>query len=505
MRMRKQSKWLFGSAAALAMLFAAGLYVSGEEINKEMKQWLEDDVRYIITDEERDEFDQLATNKEREAFVEKFWARRDPNPNTQINEYRVEHYRRTEAANRLFRAEGKPGWMTNRGKIFIIFGPPDERNEEILTSSGGSSASGAAANATDRETWVYRNPKNKILGPNAEIRFVKIRDQYVLETEIESSPEDLLFNARVDNVSRHSDVDQETSLKDIKIVESGQAEGAAGRDLEETMLTGLLAGEAPQQDFSYQYIPVFFPTPQEFTYVSICFHVDHNDMGFEKIEDQYAANLEIFGIVMQGEEKINDFKVPYLVTETTQEYNRNADTPIHFSMAMYLKPGTYDLYTGLLDRNGQRVSGKKEALEVVGYDPAELDTSTILLVENISSPRGGEFAPNKVLPNLNIGGQLEIVPNVNRVFSNTESILLFYNVCGLQLDENNQPSLSILYTLFKAGEEIHQFPEVENQTGIIEQTVPLKGLEPGDYSLKIRIKDKLSKAQVERTVDFSIS
>ena len=111
-------------------------------------RWLNEDVAYIITDQERAAFVQLQTDPEREKFIEQFWARRNPTPGTPENEYRPEHYRRIEYANEHFApSSGTPGWKTDRGRIYITFGPPDERDEH---------PNGDASTTSPFERWRYR-------------------------------------------------------------------------------------------------------------------------------------------------------------------------------------------------------------------------------------------------------------------------------------------------------------------------------------------------------------
>src|SRR6201986_2793956 len=96
-----------------------------KELETPWKKWLNEDVAYIITDEERKAFKQFSTDEEGEQFVEQFWLRRDPPPDTVENEFKEEHYRRIADANEHF-AAGIPGWRTDRGRIYIMYGPPDE-------------------------------------------------------------------------------------------------------------------------------------------------------------------------------------------------------------------------------------------------------------------------------------------------------------------------------------------------------------------------------------------
>jgi GWxTD domain-containing protein len=104
------------------------------ELSKTYRKWLDEDVRWIITDQERSAFMQLSNDEERDQFIEAFWQRRDPTPDTEENEYKEEHYRRIAYANEHY-AAGIPGWKTDRGHMYIVFGPPDEIDSH---PSGGS-------------------------------------------------------------------------------------------------------------------------------------------------------------------------------------------------------------------------------------------------------------------------------------------------------------------------------------------------------------------------------
>src|ERR1700749_5222923 len=128
-----------------------------KELETPWKKWINEDVTYIITDEERKSFKQMSTDEEREQFVEAFWQRRDPTPDTVENEYKEEHYRRIAYANERY-ASGAPGWKMDRGRIYITFGPPDEIDEH---PSGGTynrpTAEGGGETTTfPFEDWRYR-------------------------------------------------------------------------------------------------------------------------------------------------------------------------------------------------------------------------------------------------------------------------------------------------------------------------------------------------------------
>ena len=146
-----------------------------EKLRKELagpfKRWLSEDVRYILTDEERKVFLNLSTDDERESFIESFWLRRDPTPDSMENEYKEEHYRRIAYSNERY-ASGIPGWRTDRGRIYITFGPPDEIESH---PSGGSyqrpyEEGGGTTSTFPFEIWRYRYLEN--IGSDILLEFV---------------------------------------------------------------------------------------------------------------------------------------------------------------------------------------------------------------------------------------------------------------------------------------------------------------------------------------------
>src|SRR5499425_1781439 len=128
-----------------------------KELDAQYKQWLNEDVVYIISPEERTAFLQLSTSEEREQFIEQFWLRRSSNPDLPENDFKEEHYRRIAYANEHF-ASGIPGWRTDRGRIYIIWGPADEVDSH---PTGGTydrpmEEGGGSTTTYPWETWRYR-------------------------------------------------------------------------------------------------------------------------------------------------------------------------------------------------------------------------------------------------------------------------------------------------------------------------------------------------------------
>src|SRR5215467_2471177 len=141
------------------------------ELDSQYKKWLNEDVVYIITAEEKSAFLHLSTNEEREQFIEQFWQRRNPDPDSPENTYKEEHYRRIAYANEHF-ASGIPGWKTDRGRIYIMWGPPDEIDSHPTggTYERPSYEGGGETSTYPFEDWRYRYLEG--MGNDVELEFV---------------------------------------------------------------------------------------------------------------------------------------------------------------------------------------------------------------------------------------------------------------------------------------------------------------------------------------------
>src|ERR1044072_1637191 len=142
-----------------------------EELKSVYKKWMDEDVNYIITDEERKAFKALKTDEERDQFIEQFWLRRDPDPDTPENEYKEQYFERIQYANEKF-SSGIPGWRTDRGLIYIMFGKPDELESH---PAGGayerpSWEGGGSTSTFPFEKWFYCHIPN--IRSGVELEFV---------------------------------------------------------------------------------------------------------------------------------------------------------------------------------------------------------------------------------------------------------------------------------------------------------------------------------------------
>jgi len=153
--------------ALVALVFSAA--GPAEARKDSLREWLDGPVHYIIAPDEIKDFKAQKTDKDRAAFIERFWRRRDPTPNTLVNEYRQLFWNRVREANEKFLDSSKHGWQTDRGKIYILYGPPDEMKEDPFADAGTGKSDSAGL-----IRWTYLNPGGrKDLEPVVYVPFVR--------------------------------------------------------------------------------------------------------------------------------------------------------------------------------------------------------------------------------------------------------------------------------------------------------------------------------------------
>lgn len=167
-------RFLIGAFVALLLApytIAQAKATSDQVLSPSYRKWLDEDVRYIIADQERVEFDKLSTDQQRDAFVVAFWEHRNPIPGAEENAFKEEHYRRLAYANLHF-AENVPGYKTDRGRIYIMYGPPMSVDRHYSTAGSEKSGNLAGVHTIpyDWELWHYRYIEG--IGQDVAIKFV---------------------------------------------------------------------------------------------------------------------------------------------------------------------------------------------------------------------------------------------------------------------------------------------------------------------------------------------
>jgi GWxTD domain-containing protein len=489
-----------------------------KELETPWKKWLNEDVSYIITDEERKAFKQFNTDEEREQFVEQFWLRRDPTPDTVENEFKEEHYRRIAYANEHF-ASGIPGWKADRGRIYITFGPPDEIDSH---PSGGTyqrpSAEGGGETSTyPFEDWRYRYIEG--IGNDIMIEFVDTTMSGEYRMTMDPSEKDALLyvpNAgltlaeqmglssktarfqRTDGTHMGAPLggtpasyDEFTRLEQFAKLQ--QAPKVKFKDLEAVIGTRITFNVLPMNT-RIDYIRV--TDASVLTNISIQF--DNRDLQFQTKEGVSKSVIHLFGRVTTMTRRPvttfeKDLEVPISADLLSQYQKQRAI----YQESVPLAPGRYKLNVVAKDVIGGNLNNYEIALDVPHFEEEKLASSSLILADQIDRlPRksigGGMFAI----------GDSKVRPRVGATFNKNEDekMGIYFQVYNFQPDEKTQkPSGEISYEIDKVNstdklyeftEDLAKIPNASANQVIVEKLLPLKSIPPGTYTLKVKAVDK---------------
>ena len=505
-----------------------------EKLRKELetpyRKWLDEDVGYIITDEERAAFKRLSTDEERENFIEQFWLRRDPTPDTVENEFKEEHYRRIAYANERF-ASGIPGWKTDRGRIYITFGPPDEREEH---PSGGSyerpiEEGGGTTSTYPFEIWRYRWIEG--VGTDVQIEFVDPSMTGEYHMTMDPSEKDALLyvpNAGLtlmeqmglaskdDRFNRTDgtrlgvgDQPLPARLQQFERLEQytnlQKAPAIKFKDLEAAVSSRITYNVLPMKA-RVDYIRM--TNSSIATNISLLF--ERKDLQFQNKDGVEKATVNIYARVTSMARRVvstfEDVVGVEVPPEMLQEAVKGSSI---YGKSIYLAPGTYRMNVVAKDVVGGNMNNYEVALDVPRYDDETLASSSVVLADLIEP-----------VPTRSIGtgqfviGTTKVRPRVGEVFRPDEKMgiyVQFYNFAPDQKTE--KPNGSIQYEVIKDGTNEKVIDFTEDVTAIdgasanqvtVEKLLPLKSLSPGRYTLKMVATDRNRDSKVDTSANFTV-
>src|SRR5579884_1126748 len=506
-----------------------------EKLRKELetpwKKWLNEDVVYIITDEERKAFSRLQTDEEREQFVENFWLRRDPTPDTEENEYKEEHYRRIAYANEHY-ASGIPGWKTDRGRIYITFGPPDEIESH---PSGGSyerpmEEGGGETSTYPFEDWRYRYIEG--IGTNVMIEFVDptMSGEYRIATDPEEkdallyvpnagltmyeqmglSTKTNRFN-RTDgthlgtgNMPLPESMDEFTRLEQYSKLFHPPA--VKFKDLEEQINSTIRYNTLPMQVHT-DYIRVTDST----VLTNITLSFDRKDLQFQQKNNVSTATVNLYGrVTSMSRRVVNYFEDTIQVNEPTELLSKALNGSSVFWKSVPLAPGMYRLNVVAKDGISWNMVNYEQALNVPHFDEEKLAQSSLILADLIEK-----------VPTRSIGsgqfviGDAKVRPRVSDSFHRDEKLGIYTQFYNFGTDEKTRkPSGSIEYEVVKNGtnekvfsytEDISALPGSSAQQVTVEKLLPLNRLQPGQYTLKLKVTDKVRNQVLTPAATFTVT
>jgi len=508
-----------------------------QELKGEYKTWLEQDVHWIISDEETRAFKSLSNDEERDAFIENFWLRRNPNPDSPENEYRDEHYRRITYANEHF-AAGKPGWKTDRGHIYISFGKPDSIDSH---PSGGSyqrpmEEGGGETSTFPFETWHYRYLEG--IGDNIDIEFVDTCMCGDYHMTIDRSEKDALAKVpgagltMMEEMGKSKKEDRMNGgLEQLGTGPMGQQEQSKQfdrlelfaklnapppvkfKDLEGFMSNHKILTGPP---FPFDVRMDFVKLTADTVLVPITLQIKNSDITFTTKEGVSKGVVNILGRVTTITHRIvQTFEDTVEVTEPSELLAKTQANQSVYWKALPLRPGAYRLDIAIKDVNDEdHVGIFAQSLNVPKYDDEKLSASSLVLADKM------EKVPSKQIGTGSfIIGNTYIRPRVSAnqftpvSFTRAQRLNLWMQIYNLGIDEKLRTnSATVLYQIVDtaANKTILETTEDSAKLGpnsdqlTVEKSVPLAGLQPGKYKVVITVNDAISKQGIAQSVPFVV-
>src|ERR1700722_9289499 len=506
-----------------------------EKLRKELetpyKKWLNEDVVYIITDEERAAFKRLASDEERESFIESFWLRRDPTPDTEENEFKEEHYRRIAYANDHY-ASGIPGWKTDRGRIYITYGPADEIESH---PSGGTyerpmEEGGGETSTYPFEQWRYRYIEG--IGSNIIIEFVDPTMSGEYHLTMDPSEKDALLYVPGAGLTLMEQMGMATKTQRFQNTDGthlGQAFGGSSESMMEFNRLEQFAKlqkpppvkfkdleAAVNSKITFNVLPMkvradFFPLTEASILTNVTMQLENKDLQFQAKDGVQKAAVNIFGrITTMTRRVVQTFEDTVEVTSPTEMLQAYAQRSSIYHKSIPLPPGTYRLNVVVKDMVGGNMNNYETALNVPHLDMEKLMSSTIVLADLIEK-----------VPTRSIGtgqfviGTTKVRPRVNDSFKRGEKMGIYFKLYNFGADEKTQkPSGQIEYEVVKNGsnekifdftEDVGSLPGASASQVTVEKLLPLTKLQPGQYTLKLRITDKNRNQILTPSAQFTVT
>jgi len=503
-----------------------------KELDAQYKQWLNEDVVYIIAPEERTAFLQLNTSEEREQFIEQFWLHRSGNPDLPENDFKEEHYRRIAYANEHF-ASGTPGWRTDRGRTYIIWGPADEVDSH---PTGGTydrpmEEGGGSTSTYPWETWRYRYLEG--LGNNIILEFVDPSGSGEYHLTMDPSEKDALLHvpgaglsmmesmglaSKADRFTRSDGTNlpttmggQPASMNEFTRLEQyakiQQAPPVKFKDLE-ALVTSRIVRDQVHFAWRTDYLKVTNDT----VLVPVTIQVPNSQLSFQNKDGVHTATMNIFGRISTLTGRVvQTFEEPVTRDFPDSLFQQSVKLQSIYQKAVPLRPGLYRLDLVIKDVQSGNVGVVNTRLQVPRYQDEKLEASSLILADQIERVPAKQIGAGQF-----VIGSSKVRPRLDGDFTPQDKLGIYMQVYNLKPDEQTHKSnATFLYTVKKAGDRadqpaIMQFKETSvdmKQTGdqiTIERLLPLATLAPGKYTLEVSATDALANQTISRSAEFTV-
>ncbi len=508
-----------------------------QELKGTYKRWLDQDVRWIITDQEAKTFKSLSNDEERDAFIEQFWQRRNPNPDSVDNEYRDEYYARIAYANEHF-AAGEPGWMTDRGHIYIAYGKPDSIDSH---PSGGSyerpmDEGGGQTSTFPFEVWHYRYLAG--IGDNIDIEFVDTCMCGEYHATIDRSEKDALKHVPGAGLTQYEEMGQ-----------AKKADRFSGGGLEQ-LGAGPMSSSQQSKEFDRldTFAKLFAPPPVKFTdlddflatskvltgppflfdvrtdyvkltnntvMVPVTLQIRNGDITYSTKQGDSVGTVNILGRVSTITHRIvYTFEDTVKVETPSDLLQRTKNNMSVYWNAIPLPPGRYKLEIAIKDvNNPDHVGTWRRSIDVPEFDDDRLSSSSLILASDMERvPSKDVGAGSFVIGNTKVVPRVPPTVSAPVTFHRAQNLNFWMQVYNLGIGQNKRNDATIEYQVLDmaTNKQILDMQESASKLNpnadqlTLEKTMPLASLEPGKYQVTIKVNDGILKQKIAQTAPFIV-
>ena len=499
-----------------------------DELSFDFGQFLEEDGKYLLTPDEVAAFKRLGTNEEREQFIEIFWQNHNPNPDSSVNEFKEEHYRRIAYANEHF-SSGIPGWKTDRGHIYIVWGPPDEIDSH---PTGGTYdrpmwQGGGSTTTYNWELWRYRHLEG--IGDNIELEFVDPTGsgEYHLTTDpgekdacahvpgCGQSLSETLFGAS--KAQRFSNSTGTTLPVPIGGIPANEGEferldryfrvlGPPPVHFKD--LTADVSSRILRNRIDISYDVAFLRATTDSVIVPITLQIPNGQMGYRAKDGVHSAIVNVYmRISTPGGRVIQTFEEAVAHDIPDSLFRKSLAQSSLYQKSVPLHPGLYRLDLVVKDVESGNAAVIGTSLRVPQYEEGLLNASSLILADKIEPVPSTQIGAGQF-----VFGPYKVRPRLSRTFTNAETLGIFMQLYNLKFDELfRETSASATYRLFRDKKEIWTSTESsgsirrDGEQVTLNRRLPLAAFSPGHYTLEIKVTDQISHQTITRTADFEIS
>jgi GWxTD domain-containing protein len=505
-----------------------------KELDDPYKKWLDEDVIYIITPEERDTFLHLQTNEERETFIEAFWQRRNPDPDSPDNTYKDEHYRRIAYANEHY-ASGIPGWRTDRGRIYITWGPADqveshtagEQWDRPQDQGGGSTTTYAY------EDWRYRYLEGYEGDHQEDVHFEFVDTSGTNEFHLSMDPseKDALLNVpnagltmaeqmgMADKSSRFNNTDgthmaeasegvaQSSSLNEFSRLENY---AAAFRPPPVKLPEELVTHSLVRNQLKFDYMEDFLRITSDTVLVPITVQIPRTEMTFvDKKNGVVSAKMDVFGrITTLTGRTVQTFDEPIEENVPASILQASKGTQEIYQKQVPLTPGLYALDLVIKDTNSGDVGVVDTRLTVPQFKEDQLNASSLILADQLTPVSSKDIGLGEF-----VLGDMKVRPKMDRTFYQNQEMDIFLQVYNLKTDDKtHKPDVAVQYRVMKDKDPnpVLKFDlgadklPAHGEEMTLQDGLTLGSLPPGQYKLEVAVTDNLAKQSITPAQTFTV-